>query len=247
MMGRIIFLNWDSKHFGLKIGKYIPTEVEKIRYDLDVARKEGYDLLISRIPIENINIANSLEKYDFELKDTLIQYEINIENQEILLKPGKFKIRSAEDKDILAVEKVAMMSFENYIGHFHRDKRLNNTKCTELYVKWAINSLKNKELADVVFVAEDDSDIIGFGTIKIISKDGAQGILFATRPDSRRKGVFTVLIQNSVAWCKNQGIRKFIYGTQIDNYPVHRVLAKIGGKICEAYYTFHWWRSEHEN
>jgi len=240
-MGQIIFSNWDSEHFGVKIGKYIPHAPEDISSDMERARAEGYNLLITRISTNEIEIVNALEKNGFELKDTIVHYKVNLERTEYFPSASAFNIREARIEDAPVVREIAKRTFKDYIGHFHKDKRLEKDKCDELYAKWAENSVKDKNIAEAVLIAEEDHRILGFATIKIISEHESQGILFGTAPEAQGRGVYTTLIREAINWSKRRNLKEFIYGTQVDNYVVQNVFMKVGGEIYRSFYTLHCW------
>lgn len=240
-MGVIKERMWDTKHFGIKIGEYIPDKYERVEEDLKRAKDDGYMLLITRLLTNEIGMVNVLEKNEFELKDTIVEYKVNLERIEYFPSTSIFNIREAGIEDIPELREIAKRTFKDYIGHFHRDNRLEKNKCDELYVKWVENSVKDKNIADTVLIAEAGHSILGFGAIKILSKHKSRGILFGTSPEMRKRGVYKTLIRQAINWSKRENLKEFIYGTQVDNYVVHNVFMKVGGRVYRTLYTLHCW------
>ncbi len=241
-MGRIELCEWDSKHFGVKIGRYAPDNLKDIGREIERAKAEGYELLITRLPIDQVAIVNHLESLGFRVKDILVLYRVLLDNTDFLEHNGiSFTIRSATPTDIDMVADIARTTFKNYRGHFHADELLSKEKCDELYVEWAINSIVDRKIANEVFIAEGETRLLGFATIKIISDEESQGILFGTAPEARGRGVYSEFIKEAINWSKNKKLKYLVLGTQVNNYVVQNAWTKVGAKIFTSYYTLHLW------
>ncbi|MFX0096373.1 MAG: GNAT family N-acetyltransferase [Candidatus Hodarchaeota archaeon] len=240
-MGVIRKSEWDSEHFGIKVGRYMPHTIDDVLPDIDFAKNDDYDLLIARIRTDQVGLINEIEETKFKLKDAIVEYILNLDNVEFFEHKGSFKIRKATEHDVEHVKTIAYDSFKDYIGHFHKNMALNRKKCDELYVKWAENSIRDKNVADVVFIAENKEYKLGFGTVKTISDEESRGVLFGTTPEARGRGVYTELLKEAINWSKRKMSKLFVYGTQINNYIAQNVLIKLGFKILSSFYTFHLW------
>ena len=240
-MGQIELCEWDSKHFGIKVGKYSADIPEDISSDIKRAKADRYELLVTRAPTDRLDIVNELEACGFRVKDTLVRYRISLRDTNFLERKADLKIRTATANDINMVRKIASETFKNYIGHFHADRSLSKQKSDELYVKWAVNSIVDRRLADEILVAEEDKYILGFATIKVISHGESGVMLTGIAPEARRRGAYSELMREAINWSKTKKLEYISTGTQINNHIVQHVWMKLGAKIFASYYTLHLW------
>ena len=104
-----------------------------------------------------------------------------------------------------------------------------------------MNSVADRNLADVVLLAEEGRRILGFGTIKVVTTHQAQGVLFGTAPLARRRGVHSTLIREAINWSKRRNLTEFLYGTQLDNFAAQSVLIGVGARTYQSSHTLHCW------
>ena len=96
-------------------------------------------------------------------------------------------------------------------------------------------------MANDVLVAKENQETLAFATLRLNSPEEGEGVLFGISPKAQRRGIYGVLISHSIDWCKNNGARRMIVSTQINNYAVQRAWIKRGFVIYESCYTLHKW------
>jgi dTDP-4-amino-4,6-dideoxy-D-galactose acyltransferase len=250
---------WDEQIFGIKIaavphfisiGDY-PSRAQVLAHLLnriiEECAQENVRLVYARVNSSDLPAVHALEKKGFLLMDTITtKYTITKEwgnyNAD-----SAYRIRQCESKDIDKVKELARLGFQDYVDRFHLDPHLNNRDSDNLYAEWAVNSCNG--YADVVFLAEDNSKIVGFATCKLygdiekcIGLKVGEIELITTAPDSRGKGVFSHLIENCMKWFLDKA-DYVIYKTQIRNIKVQRILQKYGFETESYLHTFHKWLS----
>lgn len=240
-MGHIDLSKWDSEHFGIKIGRYSAHTLEDICSDIKQAKTDGYELLIARIPTDCLDIVNKLERHGFRVKDTLVRYRISLEDINFLERNVGLKIRTAAFDDIDILKEIASKTFKNYMGHFHADESLSKEKCDELYIKWAVNSITDKKIADEVLIAENDTYMLGFAAMKVVLHEESDVVLTGTASEARHRGVYSELMKEAINRSKTKKLKYISTGTQVNNYIVQNVWMKLGAKIFDSYYTLHLW------
>ena len=243
-MGKVEYSQWDSEHFGIKIGRYVLGSLQEVPNDVEQAKMEGYDLLITRVPTEEVNVVNALEDNCFRIKDTLVRYKIDLKDITPLKHEGKVQIRMAEKHDLNAIKTIARHTFKEYAGHFHNDKLLGRKKCDDLYVKWSENSLLDRNIAQAMFIAEEREKILGFATMRHVSKDESEGVLFATSPQARERGIYSEFIKEAINWSKRNKYKHLLLGTNINNYIIKNIWTGFGANIYASYYTMHLWMDD---
>lgn len=240
-MAEIRLKTWDTEHFGIKIGEYILDTGGDVGEDVARAGGEAYSLLVARIAADRIEIVNALERNGFELKDTIVHYRVDLGEAEYFAPTSDFNVREATTDDLPAVREIAKGAFRDYIGHFHKDRRLDRQRCDELYERWAENSMKDKDLADTVLIAEENRSILGFFAIKLTANHESQGILSGTAIEAQGRGIYTAFIKEAINWSKRQNLRDLVLGSQVNNYRVQNVWMKVGARVFRSLHTFHCW------
>jgi len=232
---------WDARHFEVNIAllPYSDTLLD-IENGIKETREGGIELLIARCPTDDLSWIHELEKRNFRLMDTLLYGSMNLLNYQ--LEKSNHLVRIAEGKDRERIKYISEISFSGYLSHHRADSKLNGSRCDDLYVRWAVNSVSNAELADYVIVAEKNDIVVGFSVIKIEKKGKICDIdLIAIDPKFRGIGVYKDMITHLVAWSKNRGCEHLEISTQITNIVSWRAWTKVGGLLDRSYYTFHCW------
>jgi len=232
---------WDARHFEVSIA-FLPysdtlSDVEK---GVSEAKEGRIKLLIGRCPTNALSWIHELEKRNFQLMDTLLYGSIDLLNYSP--RRTKHLVRSAEGKDRERIKYISEVSFSGYLSHHRADPKLDNSRCDDLYVRWAVNSVNNSELADYVVVAEKNDVVVGFTVVKIEDSGKISDIdLIAVDPQFRGSGVYDDMINHLAIWAKEKGCERLEISTQITNVISWRAWTKVGGLLNRSYYTFHCW------
>ena len=234
----------DSDRFGFKVAK-IDDYNEKPEKLLENIQKFGVKLIISKINTKNIDLINYLENNGFCLKDIQLTYQFNLNqiNSEIFQTTSNFKIREFLDKDISNMIAIAAESFNDY-GHYFADNRLDKKKCLDIYRDWTRRSCLDKNVADKIFVAELNNEVIGFLSFKIYEKKGkkyAAGGLGAVSKKHRNISVFSSIVKKGLVWGSEINLEWEEHNVLSNNYPVNCTFSKIGFKIVNSFVTLHCW------
>jgi hypothetical protein len=201
----------------------------------------------------NQNIPNSQQIFNYLIKNnfyyinTLLTFKLekrefrniklsNIKSKEII-------IREATEKDVDILFNIALKSYR--INRLHLDKNLDKEKCDLLYAVSAKNSIING-YADVIFVAEDNGDVIGYYSGKKyydndLNINIGNAIISAVDEKARGRGVFSLLNDQLLKWFhKYTDLAEM--GTYIINHPVHRVWTKNRLSIVRGSHQLAWYQ-----
>ena len=251
-------LNWDTKHFGLPMGK--------IRHILGVMDESGdfeaKQLLVraatrefSRMGIRHISVRLSaddfnaiyaLERQKYYLADTLAEYYFDYRSG---LKPRETghlcRMRLYKDSDFKQVQSSVKDIFKGYMDRFHRDPNLDQAKADQLYVDWLLNSCKG--MAEDVILATVDGQIAGITTLEVHHKLNAilpftvgEVALTGVVPRFRGKKVYTSMINFAQNYFRGK-IDMFRYATQLENFQAQKTLMGLGFSLKYAFHTFHYY------
>lgn len=178
-----------------------------------------------------------LETSGFRLIDTNVQLDRPREGSwlEANLALG-YRVRFANPNDRSSVETVACESF--LYTRFHLDPEIPNQHANQIKAAWAGNFFAG-ERGEHMVVACDAADIpVGF--LQLLNREGELVIdLIAVAVPHQGKGVATAMIRFAVEHCRPQRER-LVVGTQIANTPSLRAYEKLGFRVCDASYLFHY-------
>jgi GNAT superfamily N-acetyltransferase len=173
---------------------------------------------------------------------TLDLREPNLRLAQRMPPKGRIRHRLATANDRCAVGQVAAQAFKGYFSHFHSDRRLRREDADAVYCEWAERSCVSRDVANAVILAEEDEQILGFGTIRESAPGSVDNALFGVLPAAQGRGVFRSLISEATAWALAREYQLASYSTQIQNKTVLNAVLRSGFEYDRACYTFHrWW------
>ncbi|MHA1568519.1 MAG: hypothetical protein ACTSXZ_03540 [Alphaproteobacteria bacterium] len=247
-------LSFDTEHFGVPMGRVGPFHLAK-----EMTSREGKELVDAclvhliglgcrfvdcRVPTADLMAARSLERSGFYLGDTQVDYAFRVQAAMLPSMRHRVQLRNVEPADEKALLDLTRETFTGYIDRFHKDPFFDNEKATEMYVKWLENSLGG--LADHITVAQAGKRIGGFLTFqikheqnKIVKTRFAEGVLAGVAPWTRGKGVYTSILADAMYWFANNCDIGTVV-TQVDNTAVQAAWSRLGYRLVQGRYTFHW-------
>lgn len=168
----IEYVKWDSDHFGMKIGKWIPdSSCLSSEYILAVneAKRQGYDLLY----LKGYELPANLLSSDVVLADQKIVYSQ-------LMGRDRDETNDANVVSILHTElrtDVLCLALQSgAFSRYYRDKRIPLHVFLSLYKAWIENSI-NGDIATDVLAYTNNGKIIGLLTFKLEGDVAEIGLL----------------------------------------------------------------------
>jgi GNAT superfamily N-acetyltransferase len=207
---------------------------------LGSCRAERVEMLTLRIPTGRLGLVQELEEHEFRLMDCLVYYEAgtgSIPRAE----PHGYTLREASGADVEQVCDLARICFTDYYSHYHADPRLDRGLVAEGYVDWARRSCTDRSVAATVLLLVVGERIAGFATMRQNSEAEGEGVLFGVDPEFSERGIYGALIDRGMRWCSENGMKRMIVSTQLDNLRVQRSWSNRGFRLSESFFTFHRW------
>jgi hypothetical protein len=235
----------DTDRFGFKIAKINHFESEP-KVILNELRDSGIKLIISRIEFNNIDLLNKLEDIGFRIKDSQVTYIFemkNFDSNSVTNLNDTFTIREFQINDLDKIVEIAEESFNNY-GHYFANKKLDRVKCLEIYKDWAYRSCTDSNVADKIFVAENENGLAGFLSFKKEQKEDkvfAVGGMGAVSGKHRGLDVFKKIAIKGLQWGVENNFDWEEHNVLVNNYSVNRSFSKLGFKTGKFYITLHCW------
>lgn len=234
----------ECKRFGIISGRLTDpgATAEAIQ---TAANTAGLSMLTARVDVAELSTVHRLEAMGFQLMDTLVFYTRALSDAAPAApKAGSgIEMREANATDSGAVSLLARAAFREYIGHYHADPRLDNADADAAYIEWAQTSTANCSEEAPVVLAEDATGLLGFATLRRNDDEEHEIVLSAVHPEAQGKGVYSRLIREGLTLSAKRGAGRVVVSTQINNYAVQRVWARLGFCHTRSLYTFHKWFS----
>lgn len=245
----LLFLPWDTKHFGFKmakiehffsIGDYstsLKIKSELLSELIQIAKMKKIKHISCRIDIENLSGIHILEKYGFKMMDSVVTYIFFSRKHTFHPLKTIYPVRLPKEVDLPYLRMLAKNAFKN--SRFHLDPFFSKHKANTLYEKWVINSF----LSHPFYVAIKEEIPIGFITYEIYDKFynftnfkvAGRGLIAA---DPRAKGAAIGLIQRVLneAFLKYDALE---ITTRACNYEMIKIIQKFNLTLCKTQFTYH--------
>ncbi len=231
----------DKNRFGIRTAKTNNVTVDRLPKIMNFCRNNNVKLLIARCAANDFPAIHAMERKDFRLMDTLVYYSRDLTNIPIPSYSGNGKIRQVQSGEEDQIKVVAAESFRGYFGHYHADERLDNSKCDEVYISWAINCCTSRDFADDVLVLELRDRISGFISLKLNNSEESEVDLLCVDSSVQKRGFSHLLLRSAMKWSVLQGAKKLVISTQIINISSQKAFTQMGFVIRDSYYTLHKW------
>lgn len=235
----------DTQRFGFNITRVDNTADLLTTGLIPSLKMQGVSLIITRVDSERLDEINALEDLGFRIKDiqsTWTSRPVNPDAHNQYINP-RIHIRQASPKDILPLRQIAAFAFDDY-GHYFADSFLDRNRCAEIYPDWTERTITDPVVADTVFVAATHTEIAGFIALKKIEQEGityATVVIGAVAAAFRRQNIYSTLIITGLAWGREQHLHWQEHQVLAVNYPVNRVLTKLGFLQVRSFVTLHGW------
>ena len=218
-------LDWDSIFFNLAIAEAIGDESYL---------GAEFDLLISKnIEKKNLDYPHYLHTYS-EVKVT---YSKNLSEIKELKK-------DILDYDILPIEASRFYSLAYLSGEYSRfrlDSKIPKLKFEELYRLWIDNTINKKFGDKLLYLANNDGQLIGFVTLKFGIDEASVGLI-AVDKDFQGMGFGKDLIYAAENICIKNNLLKINIPTQEENTLACNFYSKLGYTIKDKLTISHYWK-----
>lgn len=235
-MPELEYLEWDSTFFGLKIGRILVSQPDwmQITKILHRAKLHQYQLIYlitsgtTETPRYILNEFNGklVDKKVVFVHDKITDTDLTTLVQEY---PANAPLEPLISLALLSGAYSRFKMDTNFpIGSFER-----------LYQAW-INKSVLREIADVVYVVSDGTQIAGMMTVSFNPTKATIGLI-AVSPETQGKRVGTALIKRLKQACIQKTIYAIEVATQGDNIAACRFYEKNGFNIFSQNNIYHFW------
>ena len=236
-------LDWDSDHFGFRIGRVAAAQLTAgdARAIPDWMRERDVACLYLLLDAGDAGSVRNAEDLGFRFVDVRVTLAADpgfaVECAGPATRDG---VRSARDDDVAALAAIARVSHGD--GRFHSDPGFPRDRADALYERWIENSCG--DYADAVFVADREGRPAGYFTCHL--DDGGIGRigLLAVAESARRLVLATHLGAAAAHWFAGRGAERIDVVTQAKNLAALRFYQSLGFAPTRVEVWFHLWRDD---
>ena len=233
------YLEWDSKHFNIRIGRVNKENIQREDFSKinNWARKNRIDCLYLLSEDEtNPKLKKELNN-GFIHVDTRVELGLQISKPFLLRKNKidfKVKILKSINKDILSI-------LDNSIKgtRFYNDNNFSKNKVKELYQTWIKKNFENNCVR--VFGALRNSKVIGFLSIKSVNSQVSKIDLVAVESVYTGSGVGSEILKECLRIEAKNNIKEITVVTQKSNFVALSFYKKLGFRILKCHKWYHKW------
>ncbi len=238
-LNNIVYDAWLSEILQRDVYKVVVHEwIEKVKdktseeYDFLRELQSKHVFVYAKVATDFVKGFHFLETLDFKLVDTNIVFDKPIATSHKFF--GHCTLRSAIPGDKDSAVKLAHNGFS--YSRFHLDPQIPSQISNNIKAKWIENFFLGKR-ADEMIVALVDGEIAGFVTLLHRGEEELVIDLIVVDEKRRRNGIASDMISYAES---HSNRRRIVVGTQVANIASSRLYEKLGFRLCESYYVFHY-------
>lgn len=236
----IVKMEWDSDFWGYNVAFLSSRHLtENIIFNINkFIKKENIKLIEYLCNCHDNRSVIIAEQNGFHFKDIRLSFEKALtEKKDIILDDG-ILFNKATEKDIPVLKD---MSFDLYKdSRYFFDTNFDLNKAREFYQSWVVKAVQGT-FDDECYCLYDNSQPIGFCTIKYGSLDSARIGLFGLSKEYQRKGLSQKLLYLVLNELINRKISRVTVVTQGRNYLAQRLYQKAGLLTKSTELWYHKW------
>jgi ribosomal protein S18 acetylase RimI-like enzyme len=236
-------LAWDSEFFGVRIGRFLPTQPSARQFSEAETWCVEHDIhclyfLCDADAQEGIRLA---EAYRYALVDVRVTLSIALDasRNDISAPPGPSFVRRWRSEDLPVLRTLAAKSFT--ASRFYNDGHFSPERVGRMYEVWLEKSCGRD--SSTVLVAEADGRPTGLVTCDFPDEDCGQIGLFAISDEVRGSGVARRLLLAGVDIFRERGRNAIEVVTQGRNIGAQRLYQACGFSTRAVQLWYHKWFS----
>ena len=238
-MQAVEFLDWDSRFFGVKIGRILlnSSTLEELSGALNWADLSGFRCLYWLIDCGDIMSCRTAETNGFHLTDIRLTFEKELCAPRNMSSLDQADVRRYQNHDLTTLLALARRSHRD--SRFFSDNGFEEDKSARMYEEWIRRGLSHE--SGVVWVAEQNGQAVGYCVCQASEHQVGSIGLIAVDPGWRRARVGTALVSTALLHFENEGMRTATVVTQGRNIPSQRLYQRCGFVTKAVQLWYHRW------
>lgn len=226
-LNRLDALPWDSRHFGLSMGRIQAADIaiDTVQGLLAQAQDQGLDLVEAFCPLQDEDSILALEEAGFRYGAVKVYLSRPLGIGQPQFLAPELCLEQAGPKDIPAL-------LTNFGGLFHGDSRYRNyqgldlDRVRALYEVWIKKAVYGR-FDDVCWLLRVHGDVAGLCSLRW-SGDTARIGLFAVAPAQARQGLGLLFMEHMIDRLRQGPVRIISTATQGRNLAALRFYERAG-------------------
>jgi len=229
-------LPWDSEFFGLRIGRVVPPVLTHADVGAAVGWADAHAVacLYALVDTDDAASRRALEAFRFLAVDQRLTLRRTIGPPTATVDGS---VRRGTIDDAEAVAAIARVSHHN--TRFYADGRFDRTTCDEMYAKWIVQTLSERDA--VVMVSVDGVRITGYFSVHGLGDPECRAGLVAVVPDGWGRGIGKSLMASALRVAADAGATQMIVVTQGGNEAAVRYYESSGFQRQRTETWYHRW------
>jgi len=233
------FLPWDSDFFAFRIGRVHPGVLDGAA--LELWRRDNHiRCLYYLAELEDTQSIHAAEGMGFRLMDVRSTFILD------LPRPTEGKcdcqVRQAQPEDLPQLVQISTGIFKT--SRFYQDAHFPVLRVDQMYNHWLEKHFGQPDTT--VWVAEDESGILGFTSIEMEAGGIARLSLTGVHPAARGRGLAKSLKSHIIDYYSRAGLHRLKSITQGCNRPLIHLNFRYGFRLIKQQLWLHAWFDDPE-
>lgn len=236
-------LPWDSEFFGHRIARLNHHQLSPkiVQAVLTWCEENFIECLYFLADSDHQQTVQLAQANGFQLVDVRLSFQHELldlpDSGSIELNPAP-TIRAAIPQDIQPLGAIARDAHS--LSRFYFDPCFSTEICQSFYQTWIESSCKG--YADLVLVAEVDSQPVGYATCHLPAEDRLARIgLLGIERQQQGKGIARALVESALRWFRDERVGRVEIVTHGRNIAAQRLYQRCGFRTSAMRLWYHRW------
>lgn len=231
---RIDILEWDSRHFGVKVARLPePRSQEEIEAGVAAAARADVRCLVALIELDRPAAIGAAEAAGFRSYDVRMEFDRTLADS-----AATTGLIAATDADLPHLEGIARASFSD--SRFYADPHFDDDRAAEMFALWVRRGIDDDDR--LLLTTEERG---GFIVCHLDSEERVGTIdLIAVAEAARGRGAGSELVEASEAAFVDAGMTRARVVTQARNISAQRLYQRQGYRTRAASLWLHRWTDQ---
>ena len=232
------YLEWDSRHFGLRIARVRPTALaDDAPAIVEWRRREAIDCLYFLTPVAGHDAIRMAENLGFRLVDVRITLEHAMSGGGELM---TLATRPFRDDDLPRLVHLARTLHED--SRFFVDPGFPESASRALFEAWMTRACSDPSYQ--VLVADGEGGPVGYVACQRLDEGCGQIQLIGVDAAAQRRGVGARLVEDAIGYFVRHGAARVRVVTQGRNLAALRLYESRGFLTVAEEAWYHWWAND---
>ncbi|MCC2547675.1 hypothetical protein LJY25_14565 [Hymenobacter sp. BT175] len=229
----------ESDRFNMRIIRGSITKIDPQELLRNIVDEQA-DVAIIRLPTSQQHQLSQLSVLPFPVivADTIVVSDRDLRDFPAQpLRNTQIEVRIGTLADTPVLKELIDLTFTDYRTHYNSNPLFDPKLVLDGYKEWAMSTLEPGD-GRVCVLFYIDGQPVAYATIELTGTYG-EGIIYGARPNVPYKNLYADLVEYTMQYFWDHGLKKARGVTQVQNHGVQRVWARTGFLPQRSYCTVH--------